>query len=99
MKKCKMIVVTKKCNYDYLLYDLLIITKQGKIISLIQPQGNSKPQVYPTRRAIIRLAKAYGASNGYEVESFKQFGAWWYDISFIDADTGEINRYPSKLVN
>lgn len=97
MRKCKMIVTVKECNNEYLLYNLLVINKQGDVISLIQE--NSNPQVYESRQAVMRLAKAYGISNGYKVDSFKQFGALWYDIDFINIDTGHIERYPYMIIN
>lgn len=92
-KHCKMICVYRiKDNY-YEIRNVLLITRQGNIHTLIDEYTNTHLDHYINRRDIVKTCIALARNNGsYEVDHWHDFGVEWYDVNLIDSRTGSIGR-------
>lgn len=92
-KHCKMICVYCIKDNFYEIRNVLMITRQGNIISLIDDYNNDKSYHCVDRRGMVRICINLARENGdYEVDHWFDFGVTWYDVNLIDNHTSAIER-------
>lgn len=90
MKNCSAVCVYSPKNNCVLNFSVL--TKTGHIELIKNRAFDSFKQLYAVA---VKSAKM----NGYNIKYWSDFGALFYDIHFVDSDTGKVDyfAYPDSM--
>lgn len=90
MKKCNAVCVYSRKNNHVFNFDA--VTNDGKVSLLNNRDFDSFKQIYAVAVKIAR-------NNGYLIRSYVDFNALFYQILFVDIDSGDADyyAYPDSL--
>lgn len=101
MRKAKLIVMYEKIRTinnekRYYIYNANIINRHGEIVSLLN--GSKNLYTFTNMTDVISTLVSLAKARNYTIDTFKDFGCLWYDISFINRIDGTTTKYPYKVI-
>ena len=88
MKKAKLMVCFKKDSSGISVKNVYAMHRGGNDI-LVSLSGKNYASISEAYSAALKTAK----TNGFNVAYYDEFGSRWYDILWIDCDTGAAEKY------
>lgn len=90
MKKAKLIVCFKKDGSGISVKNVYAVHRGGHDSLVLSCKNYSS--ISSAYSAVLKTAKA----NGFNVAYYDEFGSRWYDILWIDCDTGAAEKYSMR---
>lgn len=88
MKKAKLMVCFKKDGSGISVKNVYAVHRGGHDI-LVCLSGKNYASISDAYSAVLKTAK----TNGFNVAYYEEFGSRWYDVLWIDCDTGSADKY------
>lgn len=104
MRKAKL-VVNYSIEYDdirdedtYYIHNVILVNREGKMISLYMGYNHGYYECEDAHEMVDTCVE-WSKLMGYKIDTYKEFGAIWCDINFINVENGSENNYPYKILN
>ena len=91
MKKAKLMVCFKKDSSGISVKNVYAVHRGGNDI-LACLSGKNYASISEAYSAALKIAK----TNGFNVSYYDEFGSRWYDILWIDCETGTAEKYSMR---
>ena len=91
MKKAKLMVCFNKDSSGISVKNVYAVHRGGHDI-LVSLSGKNYASISEAYSAVLKTAK----TNGFNVAYYDEFGGHWYDILWIDCDTGSAEKYSMR---
>ena len=88
MKKAKLMVCFKKVGSGISVKNVYAVHRGGHV-NLTCVSGKNYASISAAYIAVLKTAK----TNGFNVAYYDEFGSRWYDILWVDCDTGSAEKY------